>query len=359
MNQTSISQALADARATKNPLHLLRAAAMLFAQRRIKEAIYGIFCRITMPPAQVKHDSTVDVLLAQDQELKRRLFMVKTALNHEDLSAVFGKSHAVAYLPPDFAAARLEAVCQVRGLLVIGEYARPGKRIAVISSTSCLINDFYEKDPSVIHIHAILAIGRKGHLLVSTGDTAKYLDLWRIVGNEMRFLKRIVHSMAGHTTMGGCGTRTFCGTDFSHRPNYLEVIEECARTKIPFPQPAYSMHSVRTLTWNQHYLAILSHELDSFGGRFALSILDTRTRKFVFCDYVPYSAPSECDAVLHRDAVSGRSLSAKKVHDFDRDRQSAAPTFRAKLLRRRRERPSENRNHKSRHDDKIHQNVIS
>lgn len=315
-NRDSISQALAKAKATKNPWHLLRAVWLLLAQKRAGEALYGVMCRLLLPPGSLELDADIGRLLEQDPEFSDVLFGVKTQLTREDLIEVFGAQFAIGELPSDFREARIEALCLVHGHLVIGEYARPGKRLAVVSRDACHIIDTYSQDPAVMHIHAVLAVGSQGHLLVSTGDTAKYLDLWELDGAGMRLVRRLRGSLAGHTTMAGCGSQVFLGSDFSHRPNYLEIIEEGRSKKLSFPLPAYKMHAVRCINWHGERLIVLSHELDWLGGRFALSVFDPLKKQFVFCGFVPYTIPKSFDASLHRRVVAERSLSAISADGF-------------------------------------------
>ena len=187
----------------------------------------------------------------------------------------------------------MEAIVCDKDVLIVGEYGRLRKRIAVISHHSCAINEFYVKDSSVTHIHSIYKAPNSESFLVTVGDTAKYLDLWHRRNDSITFSKRLKASMAGYTAIMNMGDEYFLGTDFSGRPNYIEVFSVFSkyRRKIFFPKQAYRMYVLRFMQYKRGYIACLSKELNCLGGQYALSILDAEKKEFVFCEYLQYRQP--------------------------------------------------------------------
>lgn len=305
----SIAECVVEARAKWNLLVLLRAAYLIVLQRRVIEVVYCVFCRFRLSPSEVNVSAGSAAVESFKHNLKKSLFAEKTILSRRDLVHIFFDDYAVHFLPVDFSGARLEGVTLCGNLLVIGEYGFPGKRVAIVSKTSCSIDVHYNDDLEVRHIHSICNTGIAGRIYISTGDAAKYLDLWDLAEDSLAFVKRVNRLVTGYTAMIKIGHEYFFGTDFSGRPNYL-VIRGDDRKKIPFPKKAYKMYVIRLLVCEKRYLACLSQELKCLGGKSALSIFDIARRQFIYCDYVNYVEPGTACKVIHRAAILMRSNTA-------------------------------------------------
>ncbi|ESK56631.1 hypothetical protein [Acinetobacter tjernbergiae] len=303
----TISEYIALFKKTWNPWNLIKAFYLIVSQRRLFEAAYGVYCHIRIPPSDINHKIDLKSFFYLNDNLKDKIFCIKANLSREELICLFGADYAVDDLPCDFYRARIESIVLYEDFLIIGEYGNPGKRIAIVSKTSCLINKYYDADDSVKHIHVICSATEEGLILVSTGDTAKYLDLWDLDFCNLKFVKRIKNLLAGYTAIIKIDQHYFFGTDFSSRPNYLAVFCGKSIKKYAFPSKSYKMYVVRFLNYNNHYILCLNKEMQCFGGRYALSIFDVIDNEFIFCDYVEYDEPKIIDEVLHRTIIEQRS----------------------------------------------------
>lgn len=302
MEKKSISGNIAEFLATKNFLYLTRAIYLLVIQRRMIEALYGIYCCVFHPPSIAK-SPTNWILQSVTAELEL-LLSTKDLLDTKDIVEIFGKNYAVHFIPKGFCA-RIETIVCDGKFLILGEYGQPGKRIAVVTQHTCKINNFYIADPSVLHIHSICKVDKSKNFLVATGDTAKYLDLWVLKDREVKFEKRIKKSLAGYTAIVQIENEHFLGTDFSSRPNYIELLRE--KLKIPFPPQAYRMYVLRFIQFQNQYLLCLNQEMDCLGGRRALSIFDIKKREFIFCEYLQHRPRKVASKELIRTAILLRS----------------------------------------------------
>lgn len=312
----TIAECFARFRVTRNPLYFVKAVKILISQRRFIEAAYGLYCQISLHPSVISSHSSFCTHSYLDEKLKKMLFYTKDLLSREDIVHVFGQKYAVDCLPADFCGARIEAISFSGSFLIIGEYGNPGKRIAVTTEQSCAISEYYEAQQPVRHIHSICSFSDAGLLLISTGDTAKYLDIVSLRRETIDLVSRIRKSLAGYTAMLRINDTFFLGTDFSGRPNYLEIYDGKTNNnmeKIPFPEKAYNMFVLRLMPFkkgkNQH-IVCLSREISHLGGRHALSVFDVERKKFVFCDHVQYCEPIAADRTLHIAAIRLRSNGA-------------------------------------------------
>ena len=165
----TITGYIAEYRATKNISSLLNAALLTVRQRRVIELAYGGYCRLRFAPPKVKHSeyvpNTTDIL-------RDKLFYCR----RDELINIYGDRFRVSALPVNFAQARGQSIVQGKDSLIIGEYAENSARIARITTNECEIIDYYNGISGVRHIHSITRNGN--NIYVSTGDTAKILDLW-------------------------------------------------------------------------------------------------------------------------------------------------------------------------------------
>lgn len=303
----SISGCFAQARATRNPLYLLKGVYRVASQRRLLEAAYGVYCGMLMSRPEIDSPKAHREVVQLDDDVGRVVFGTRDLLFRPDLLTVYGGDYAVDLLPEDFLGARVETAVMTDDSLILGEYGRPGKRIAVVTRRSCTINHPYESDRGVRHIHAVCKLSDAGAVLISTGDTAKYLDLFELQGTSLRLVRRIRSRLAGHTAMLPVGDTCLLGTDFTGRLNYVETYGPQGTRKFAFPRQAHGMFTLKFFRCANGQVACLSREMECIGGRHALSIFDVAGMRFVGCELVDYVEPITIDAELHREAVRIRS----------------------------------------------------
>ena len=301
-----IAQCFTAAKETWNPLYLVKAVYLIISEGRFIEVIYGMNCYIFSSPSAVNPHPHWNSLAVLDGNLKQSLFPLKDLLSREEIVQVFGQDYAVHCLPKDFSGARIEGIAFSGTFLILGEYGLPGKRIAIVSNLSCRINNYYEKNSSVRHIHSICSASNAGSLLVTTGDSAKVLDQWTVRDGDISLVKHMKKSFAGYTSMLRMSGEYYFGTDFTSRPNYLEVFGNDPK-KFFFPEKSYYMYVLRFVPIKNRYIACLSRELHSLGGRYALSVFDVEQKEFVFCDYVQYAEPETINKALYWEAITLRS----------------------------------------------------
>lgn len=267
---------------SKKVYNLLLAVIHIIKQRRVLELMYGMYCEFLFRKSHVSDNCNADVSVngVELPETYDDLYF-----SRDDLVIRYGGKFAVEKLPDDFIGARCEGVVVGKDFMIIGEYGYEKKaRLALLINDCCIIYDYYAKDLRVRHIHAILMCSNGRDIFVSTGDSAKYLDLWRIGTDGLDFIKRLKTRFAGYTAMLEFGGIVYCGTDFSSRRNYIEIFS-CKGKKIFFPEPASTMMCIHLYTENTFIIAI-SKEMNQFGGKQAVSVFDAVNNKFVYCDYL-------------------------------------------------------------------------
>jgi len=306
MKSKTISQSMERLKSTKNPIYILQILYLLINQGRLLEAVHSIYCRLFFRPSPVMPHpkEEVDAIL----EYFKGLPPSKDDLSREELIGIFQDGFAVQALPEDFFHARIEGIVYDPDFLIIGEYGSPGKRVAHVTREECTISDYYVDDHTVRHIHAIFKDPQSPKILISTGDSSKYLDEWRMDSGEFTFIKRLRKDFAGHLAMALVQGHYYLGTDFSHRPNYIECLDG---RKFFFPEPASNMYVLRFHPYQSRYIVSLNTELFCLGGRHSLSIFDTQRMHFIFCGFYDYPAPKSADLALHRQEILRRSGAAE------------------------------------------------
>ena len=156
---------------------------------------------------------------------------------------------------------------------IFGEYGEFSARIFINDQAT----DFYNKIKGLRHIHALLRVGET--VYITTGDTHKFLDEWTLVGGEFNFKKRLIKRFGGFTTCARVGGKTYFGTDFSQRPNYLFFLE--TKQKFFFPRPAYTQYCYFTFVVEDRFLFCFNRHLSKFSGALSVSVFDTQTGGFV------------------------------------------------------------------------------
>jgi hypothetical protein len=268
-------------RATGNLLILVKALTLVVRQHRTRELILRAYCSLVHSPSAVRggnQDSAVAWMLRDTSAMAPQ-----GTLTRQRIVERYGRRFSVASLPRDFHSARAESVCDNGDHLIIGEYGE-SPRIACVTRSACLVSEHYCQVAGVRHIHSIQRYGDSGDFLVSTGDSKKFLDLWVAGGSQPMFVRRLRKHMAGFTAAIRVNGEYYFGTDFSGRPNWIETM---GGSRYFFPQKAYRLQVTDFHAFLDRYLLVFNTELLVVGGRKTLSIFDTLSRHFIYCENWP------------------------------------------------------------------------
>jgi hypothetical protein len=283
--QVFISDYVQEFRETKNVMALLKALLLVLEQQRTLELIYGVYCHLVRRPSPVypaEDGATLSSIL------KHCASVPQGNVSRAGLIERFGTAFRVDLLPHDFESARIESIWHDETCLIIGEYgARP--RLAHVTPEACTINDHYLHVPGVKHIHSILKYGDSGELLVSTGDTRKFLDLWSASNRGLSFVRRLRKRLAGFTAAAAVNGKYYFGTDFSDRPNFIWTLEG---KKFFFPMKAYKLYANAFQVFGDRFIVSINTELDVAGGRKTLTVFDTAPQRFIYCEYWQAADPN-------------------------------------------------------------------
>jgi hypothetical protein len=303
-----ISYHVREFRKTRNLTHLGKAVLLIVSQGRFLELIYGIYCNVLFKPSTV-------ALSPYSKDLQSVIHAALSfsssdwIFSRKQLVDIFRTHYAIHLLPSDFCGTRSESIICDKDFLIIGEYGVPeGKRLVYVTQQSCIIYDHYRPNRHIAHIHALHKSASSCDILVTTGDSEKRLDLWRLKADELVYEKTLRRSLAGHTAITKVGSMYYMGTDFSSRPNYIERLSD--GKKFFFPYPAYKMWVVAFQEHQNRYIVSISTELSLLGGKKALSVFDTATEEFVYCDYI---GEHTANKALHRTAIPLRSIAAGEL----------------------------------------------
>jgi hypothetical protein len=278
----TISENVIKFKQTKNPYYLAKAIYMVIRRGRTHELFYGLYCQWVHKPSVVVANDDVEEILAHFHE--NILFYKREFLNKQQLQEIYGDRFAINKLPEVFGGTRSMSIIETENKLIMGEYDEDNdsSRIATLTADSCHINDNYMGMSGIRHIHSLQTYDKE-HIIVATGDRLKVLDLWTNKDNKLSFSKRLIRFLAGYTAMIKVDGELYSGTDFSSRPNYIEMEN---RNKFFFPEPAYMMYVMSFHAYKDRYLLSLNSSLDEYGSGKTLSIFDTKNKQFVYCDKV-------------------------------------------------------------------------
>jgi hypothetical protein len=276
-----ITRHLEEFRETKHVLPLAKAIVQVVKQKRTMELMYGWYCRLFHRPSPVcpGGEEVVRSILERKNEFARF-----GRLSRRDLTELYGEEFAVRSLPDDLKWTRCESVWREDGRLIVGEYGEHA-RIACVTSRSCEVSDYYGSIPGVRHIHSLQKYGTAGEFLVATGDRHKVLDLWVASEAGIGFVRRVRKHLAGFTAAVEVNGEYFFGSDFSHRPNFIETL---GGAKYFFPDKAYTFHAAAFFPCLDRFIVAINKQLDLSGGRKTLSVFDVVRKEFIFCDYVDF-----------------------------------------------------------------------
>ncbi|MDA9511151.1 hypothetical protein XI09_42175 [Bradyrhizobium sp. CCBAU 11386] len=237
---------------------------------------------------EVHRSSALSLIRRGAIELLRLRCFDGLYFDRDNILERYAHRYAVNDIPHDFSGARLEAIIETQGRLVLGEYADNSARLLCIDATKCVVIKLYCDAPHVRHIHAIHMSEAERCIFVTTGDGSKFLDKWEFSSGELVFIARIKKHLAGHTAAINANGKDYFGTDFSSRPNYLERLDG---KRFFFPTLAYKMAVLHMSLLNERYIVCLSGEHRPLGKRCAVSIFDSMREIFIHCDYIePYDS---------------------------------------------------------------------
>jgi hypothetical protein len=251
---------------------------MILRQRRTLELLFGAYCRLVHRPLPVfPRADEADLVSDVVEEVTRA---PQGVIPRSQLVELYGAQFKMDLLPQDFSRARSEAIWQEGDHLIIGEYGE-NCRIAHLTPSSCVLNEYYRKVHGVRHIHAIQQYERRGEFLVATGDSKKVLDLWTTRGDSVEPIRRLINRLAGFTAAVRVNGQYYFGTDFSSRPNYIATLDG---KRYFFPQKAYRLHVTDFHAFRDRYIVSFNVALAALGGRRTISLFDTVERKFIYCE---------------------------------------------------------------------------
>jgi hypothetical protein len=264
--------------------YLLTAVWLVVSQGRLLECFY---CLIIESWRLVKSENNLirkekgDII--KDYFVGYKLFYIRTELKEK-----FNDDYCID-LPEDFLGARRCGVVIDDDFIIIGEYGNQKNqgvsRIYIFSDFGCFVIKKYLSDKRVKHIHAIHLMQDKKSLLVTVGDGAKYLDLWRYNEGSIVFIKRIKKYFAGYMAIAEYNGKIYFGTDFSSRVNYIEIFKGKRRKKILFPEKALRCPCQALEVFDNQYIYALSIGMGVYKDYKVLSVFDIINERFVYCDF--------------------------------------------------------------------------
>lgn len=267
-------------RETRSLRYLVRAVLLVVQQQRIIELLYGVYCTLFHRASTVSPIADETALIAVIKE--KTLLVHQGALSRAQLIERYGSRFKVELLPDDFHSARWESIWEEGDeFLIIGEYGEGG-RLALVTTTACVLNQHYQQIRGVRHIHSVERYKSSGEFLVATGDTKKFLDLWALQNGQICFVRRLREHLAGFTAAIEVNGEHYFGTDFSSRPNYITTLHGA---KYFFPSKAYKLYVTAFYSFFGRYIVSVNNELRVVGGRKTLSVFDTVEQRFIYCDY--------------------------------------------------------------------------
>lgn len=231
-------------------------------ERRVTELIYGIYCFIVYKPSPVN--------LIKKQILK------KETLNYQFIENEISMSF------------RKETLYKEGGIIIIGEYdLKASARILYKDANTTKIYEPYINDDKVYHIHSIC---RKINNLfyVTVGDTAKYLDVFKIDEHECVHKIRLKKRLAGYTAITQVNGCFYAGSDFSYRPNFIINLDTGIKYFLPKNSYTEYIHSINVKSADK--IKITTKKLGKKQG--SLLIFNVATNEFESIQTVSFSTES-------------------------------------------------------------------
>lgn len=266
-----IADAVRNFRCRPRPVTAWRILELIVRHGRTAEVLYSIWCFLRFRPS-ISSDSEIN---GAGQELARHL--MRRVFSCEVSGAEAKRELSLAHVMPDEIKVRGPSVLVTDDWSVVGEYG-DGKRLFFRRGCGPVrVVDFYVLDRRVRHIHLIHRLD-EDHFAVCTGDAGKYLDIWRVDGHEIRFVRRAVKSMAGYTAAARVNGDHYFGSDFSGRPNYIVRLSD--GKKFPFPTGSYRHFAVNFVGFQDRYILCAATDLVAFGGAASFFLFDAQEERF-------------------------------------------------------------------------------
>lgn len=260
-----------------NPLAWLSALALVVKQHRLVEVLYGCMLFFVAPRRPAVPDDTWKSLIssvgtepsAQDVCLDDLRGMYPDVLGH-------GPSPS----SDDFRV-RINpcSVAANANYVVAGEYGDASPRLFLLSREGVRSFHCYDSDSRVRHIHCCTFLDAQ-HLLVSTGDSAKYLDRYVIRNGSLEREARLCRWLGGFTAAAHVNGDVYLGTDYSERPNYLWRLRD--RKKFFYPGASYTRYTSTMQVVSGRYVLVRISSL--FDSRTCHCVFDSRLERFVYAD---------------------------------------------------------------------------
>ena len=248
------SASLSQGRLKKYPMILVET----IRRGRVIEAIYGVLCFAIRKPGRVEGDLRIETgqLLPYLQ---------------------YGETTTIKDLQGEIFSTRVASIHEGEDTIIAGEYAFPGARIYVKKGKLERYYEPYASYPGVLHIHSLTKIA-DDLFFVSTGDTSKFLDVLRINEVECRIVKRCQSFLGGYTSGLRISDRTYFGSDFSFRPNFILCLE--TREKHFLPRLSWLNIVISIREFEADKLMIFTRKLYSASG--TVLVFERSTKKFRF-----------------------------------------------------------------------------
>lgn len=245
---------------------------LILRQGRLLELMYGAYCWIMLPPNQVQNRGDFDVFALINQAEKE--FTERDSLNRRLLKLVGSRALG----EDSVQGCTFHGLTQYNEHFVLGEYAHNSARVYIISPHGVQILEPYKSDLGVCHIH--LVHHHADRIYIATGDSRKYLDSFEWDGHTIQLRDRILRHFGGFTAGCSIGSRSYFGTDFSGRPNYIYCME--TGKVFGFPFPAYLEYCVAMLAIEQRFIVCLTTSAPFAEPRRSISIFDSASNKFIY-----------------------------------------------------------------------------
>jgi hypothetical protein len=173
---------------------------------------------------------------------------------------------------------RLHTVAEIGELTLAGEYGEGSARIFVMDDVQCSVTHYYNNRAGVRHIHCIHAISDDA-FVITTGDSQRSADLWRIEDGKIRFDRTILRLFGGFTAATRAGGHDYFGSDYSGRPNYLWRMADGKKFFLPSAIFHYFVDNMFTV--EDRYIVVVAKQLDTAGGGRKAALFDTEIGRFV------------------------------------------------------------------------------
>lgn len=279
----TISYYVKDFKSRMNPFSLLMAVYLIFKEGRFIELLYGFYGFLIYRPSKLYADEgNINYFETHIQSKLNETYNPFEGLIFPDyLKHKYGELYKIDLLP-EGVRFRLPSILAGNHWLVLGEYGDASGKLFFYKNQSFQTIESYNMIKGFRHIHCIHP-KNESELFICTGDDKKFLDLWSIEGDCLKFKERLMKRFAGFTAAVKIGKEHYFGSDFSQRPNYIWRFSD--RKKFFFPEPCYTMFVMYFEVLNDRYLISYHMHTSNFGGK-SVSVFDTQKDQFVFASRI-------------------------------------------------------------------------